>query len=136
MQFRCMERGERVDRFDGLRLYVPFEEPQHYRVGGEIGEDEAMLLDRLQLLLEIEHCRSVAGVPRMPVEGQPPGRVPIVPGSAMLTGFLRMSSVPLRCIVPRAIACMSPLTTSGTRPFMDEIAAISLSCCLSQPDCQ
>src|SRR5213592_4681988 len=57
MQFRCMEGGERVDRFDGLRLYVPFEEPQHYFVGGEIGEDEAMLLDRLQLLLEIEHCR-------------------------------------------------------------------------------
>ena len=46
------------------------------------------------------------------------------------------SSEPLRSILPSAIACMSPLTTSGARPFIADIAAISRSCCLSQPDCQ
>src|SRR5207302_7152741 len=81
-------------------------------------------------------AEGVAGVPRMPVDGQPPGRVPIVPGSATLIGWLLKSSAPLLSMVPRAIECMSPLTTSGTRPFIAESAAIRRSCCLSQPDCQ
>ena len=33
-------------------------------------------------------------------------------------------------------ACRSPLMTSGTRPFIADMAVISRSCCASHPDCQ
>ena len=59
----------------------------------------------------------VAGVPRMPFDGQLAlGHVPIVPDRATLTGLDLRSSAPLRSILPRAMACMSPLMTSGPRP--------------------
>src|SRR5262249_14965941 len=77
-----------------------------------------------------------AGVPRMPLDGHPPGQVPMVPGKATLIGLALKSSLPLPSMVPSATECMSPLTTSGTRPFIADIAAISRSCCLSQPACQ
>src|SRR5437762_2221181 len=72
----------------------------------------------------------------MPLDGQPAGRVPAVPDSATLTGLRLRSREPLRDIFASAMACMSPLTTSGTRPFIFDNAAIRRSCCLSQPDCQ
>jgi hypothetical protein len=52
-----MKRLQPIDRLDRLSLYVPREEPQHDLVFREVGEDKAMLLDRLDLLLEIENRR-------------------------------------------------------------------------------
>jgi hypothetical protein len=72
----------------------------------------------------------------MPLDGQPPGQVPIVPDRRNVDGLRVRSSVPLRCIFPSAMECMSPLMTSGARPFMADIAAIKRSCCFSQPGCQ
>src|SRR4029077_8542402 len=54
-QFGGMERLERVDRFDRLRVAVPFERPKHHLVGREVHKRKAVLLDRLDLLAEIEH---------------------------------------------------------------------------------
>src|SRR5437016_5200400 len=44
-QLGGMERLERVDRFDALRVAVPFEHPQHHLVGREIDQRKAVLLD-------------------------------------------------------------------------------------------
>ena len=54
-QFRRVGRLQRVDEFDRLGLNLPLEEPQHDLVCREIGKEEPMLLDWLDLLLEIEN---------------------------------------------------------------------------------
>src|SRR5712691_12389004 len=56
-QLRRVERLQRIDGVQRLRLHVPGEEPQHDLVGREVGKDEAMLLDRLDLLMEIQNRR-------------------------------------------------------------------------------
>src|SRR5882757_8014501 len=54
-QLGGVERLERVDRFDRLGVAVPFEHPKHHLVGREVDQRKAVLLDRLDLLAEIEH---------------------------------------------------------------------------------
>src|SRR5215470_9668587 len=60
-QFGGVERLERVDCFDRLRVAVPFEHPEYHLVGHEIDQRKAVLLDWLDLLAEIEHGRGECG---------------------------------------------------------------------------
>src|SRR5262245_1428380 len=53
-EFGGVKRLERVDCLDRLHAALPLEEPQHDLVGQEINNGEAVLLDRLELLFEIE----------------------------------------------------------------------------------
>src|SRR5882757_5578627 len=72
-QLGGVERLERVDHFDRLRVAVPFEHPKHHLVGREVDQRKAVLLDRLDLLAEIEHggrqCGRAAKADRGPAAG-------------------------------------------------------------------
>src|SRR5215510_6080519 len=54
-QLGGVERLERVDRFDWLRVAVPFEDAQYHLVGREVHQRKAVLFDGLDGLAEIEH---------------------------------------------------------------------------------
>ena len=58
------------------------------------------------------------------------------PLSTAVTGFAARSSEPERSIVPIPIAWRSPLTTSGARDRIPDIAWTSRSCWPSHPACQ
>jgi hypothetical protein len=111
-----MKRLQPIDRLDRLSLYVPCEEPQHDLVFREVGEDKAMLLDRLDLLLEIENRRGrgrcAANAYRRPTARPRPdrSRQGDVDGIAF--------EIERAAAVPSAIECMSPLKTRGMRPFI------------------
>src|SRR5215813_11337315 len=71
-QLRRVERLERVDGLDRLRLHVPFELAEQHSVRREVNDREAVLLDRLYLLVHIEMCRrerSSPAPPRRPAAG-------------------------------------------------------------------
>src|SRR5262249_35686452 len=71
-QFGRVERLQRVDFLRGLSLYVPFELPQHHLVRREVDDGEAVLLDRLDLLVHVEmdrRKRSGPASPGWPAEG-------------------------------------------------------------------
>jgi len=82
-----VERLQRVDRFDGLRLRVPSEEAQHDLVRCEVREHGIRAARSLDLFREIENGRRCGRYAADAVRWPASGRVPIVPGKTMWTGL-------------------------------------------------
>src|SRR5258707_6889615 len=53
-QLRAMERLQIVNRIRRVVIHIPFEEPQRDSIRQKIGNGEAVLLDRLDLLFHVK----------------------------------------------------------------------------------
>ena len=130
-----MERLQIIDCFGESTFTCHLKNRRRDPIGQKIRDRKAVLLDRLDLFFNVEVSRRSGPHPRL-------RRRPAQRSSADRTcqdrsdrGLLEIE-FPERRSLPIPIACKSPLTVSGMRPFIAAIAAAKRSCCFSQPLCQ
>jgi hypothetical protein len=82
-----MERLERIDISDGLRLLIPPEIAQRDVFGCEVSYQEAILFDRRDGFFHVQMLWWLRATPRNS-EAQPPLLVPKGPGRTAMTGVV------------------------------------------------